>query len=241
MNIEISEFMPLFDLAKLVVGQPLTDRRPNAEAMSLIGDSVHERSSWGVTFKEHEINGGDASPVTYDKLYNLPQFIEWAWSKNVKAPGAVVESAQKEYGFSKVFEYRFELDGIESEMARWNKAEGTSVGSLQLRDEKLKAMDSKKRMIISLLSLDIVKCDDANDFQNGCDLSKEEQRVVEIVQEANERFDNRLMIPDLGKKEMNDYFCENALGLFTPSTFEKAWQKAKRLGLIEIENIEKYK
>ena len=67
------------------------------------------------------------------------------------------------------------------------------------------------------------------------------QRAEEIGLAAKETYDDPLAIPYGGKSNLRNMLCAQNPSLFTIDTFNKAWIEAKRLGLIEIENVEQYK
>jgi len=71
-------------------------------------------------------------------------------------------------------------------------------------------------------------------------LKRIDQRVNAIVKTAKAFEFDLQSIPYGGKRKIKDK-CLNDVRLFTDSTFDKAWQKAKRQGLIEVENAEKYR
>lgn len=71
--------------------------------------------------------------------------------------------------------------------------------------------------------------------------SKTKLRAKEIGNVAKEQFNNPLSIPYGGKAKLRQLLCHEQPKLFTNSTFDKAWSKAKELGLVEVENVEQYK
>ena len=66
-------------------------------------------------------------------------------------------------------------------------------------------------------------------------------RAEEIGNAAKEQFKNPLSISYGGRAELRQLLCDQQPKFFTKSTFNKAWTKAKELGLVEVENVEQYK
>ena len=148
MTDKLYKFMPLFDLAKLVVGQPLTDKRPNAEAMNLIGYKVHECDTWDVPAKPIETE----YHVSYDYIYSLPHFIEWARGKGIIAPMKLTDEVRERFGFSKSFELLLELESVNHQIADLQMVKGSSVEDIRWRDEQLKGLSARKNDIVNSLS-----------------------------------------------------------------------------------------
>ena len=67
-----------------------------------------------------------------------------------------------------------------------------------------------------------------------------DKRVTMIVETAKAFEYDLQSIPYGGKRKIKDKCLDNTR-LFTDSTFEKAWQVAKRRGLIEVESAEIYR
>lgn len=76
--------------------------------------------------------------------------------------------------------------------------------------------------------------------QSESTASKTTQRTDWITRMAEDMFDDSLAIPEGGKSKLREKALQNA-ALFTESTFEKAWQAAKKNGAVEMANVEKYK
>lgn len=72
-------------------------------------------------------------------------------------------------------------------------------------------------------------------------INKSDLRVKEIGKAAKERFDNPLSIPYGGKSILRNSLCDLIPNLFTKDTFNKAWIEAKKMNLVEVENVEQYK
>ena len=66
-------------------------------------------------------------------------------------------------------------------------------------------------------------------------------RAKEVGVAAKKQFNNSLSIPYGGKAKLRKLLCHEQPRLFTTSTFDKAWIKAKELGLVEVDNVEQYK
>ena len=71
-------------------------------------------------------------------------------------------------------------------------------------------------------------------------INKIDKRVQWIKVNASTMFSDPQSIPEGGKSELRKFACANAK-LFSESTFDAAWKKAKSLGYVEMADVEKYK
>lgn len=69
---------------------------------------------------------------------------------------------------------------------------------------------------------------------------RREKQVAAIVQQATAFEYPLLSIPYGGKNKIKDE-CLKDLSLFTDASFDHAWKKAKKEGLIEVDNVDSYR
>jgi len=131
------------------------------------------------------------------------------------------------------------LEKAYSKIDEYERSEATTALNITEKDKQLMRLHKEADRLENLLSGPI------NDTQSETKVIGEpkqksiDQRVNAIVKTAKTfKFDLQ-SIPYGGKRKIKDK-CLNDRRLFSDSTFEKAWQEAKRQGLIEIENAEMY-
>jgi len=186
------------------------------------------------------------------RKYAEPPYFPHLWD-TLDAKGRLIVAVQLDRQSNSVLKPLWEkLENVQSEIAEYGQSEATTALNITEKNQQLVRLRKEEIRLDILLFGPLNEAlvaakeigeaiselhNDQNDTQK---LGQRAKRVSVIVETAKAFEYDLQSIPYGGKKKIKDKCLDNAR-LFTDSTFEKAWQEAKRRKLIEVVNVETYR
>jgi len=233
MNLKEDEyFLPLLTAIKIITNigpNESIHKHEKGSSYELFAKTYRARQSW--TVQTHT----DEQKETY---VHIGQLIEWAWDLGFKTDEQSIDKYKD--SLSGVFylkkdrdEKRKHIKDFQSHKATNITEEATQKNNIKNIKIELNIIEERIRSIENTSSTE-----PTNNKINKVPII--EQRMIYIMSIVNELKYSPLNI-EYGGKKIIEKMCLLNNSLFTQSTFEKAWQRAKRDGLIEVADVEKYK
>ena len=230
---EVDEcYLSLIQAAKVVTGVAEDGNihvDKDGAAYNLYAKTYRARRNWSV---DTYINDNKETCV------HIGDFIEWAWDQGIIVDSDVL-SSYANY-LSPRFQLKQKLFKIKNKLRQYESVELVSLSDIFKLEEAENALKDEYAKIEAAIQNQtrITQLNGAKVEQKK--FSKTDLRINGILKTIKSEMLNPLDIPYGGKAKIKARCLDNP-ELFTDATFDKAWKKASKEGLVSVKDKEKYR